>query len=626
MTKTNAPSIAARLVHGSLAAVVASAVIAFYWPVLELAQLHRADLQLRGEWADGHNLVVTGVLPGGAASRAGLHVGDVLQFSARRPTDWILAGYRPMPEGFTATVGVRRPDGSGTTVSLAPRRAAFLPTLNDRISLLAFLSGSTIFLLLGAFLVWARPGWITWSLLLAGCSAFPYVPWGAYYLAFHASDLFDVRPYVASVFVGAVVMFVPFAARFGGPPSSHRQRHLRARVIEFASLLGSWVLVAWQFRYVPFEQDLVFRGQAGVVIAGGLWLLPVLAATMILVRGYRRSDPEKRARLRWVLLGMGACLAGTFLSIAIMLLPYLAVGRASGADLTPSNWALALCAGLFFPLAIGVAVLRNRVIDVQFAVSRTVVYGIVSSLVLTFLATIHWLLGRLIEQSHLAIGLEAVAAIGLGLVLHRTTHAVNRQVDRILFREHHAAEEQLRRVIEALPYAKDERTIADALVNAPVRNLGLASAALFYRESPKRQLRRVLSAGWGENDTSVLDPDDLLIRCLQADHKPLRLVDTQLMPPIVPAASGEPVLAVPVVNQHVLIAVVLYGAHADSTLPDPDEVSLLRSLANAAAVSHQQVRIANLKQENRAQKERNDRLEATVAELRALIREQPPAQ
>jgi hypothetical protein len=75
-----------------------------------------------------------------------------------------------------------------------------------------------------------------------------------------------------------------------------------------------------------------------------------------------------------------------------------------------------------------------------------------------------------------------------------------------------------------------------------------------------------------------------------------------------------------------LIAVVLYGAHADSTLPDPDEVSLLRSLANAAAVSHQQVRIANLKRDNRAQKERNDRLEATVAELRALVREQPPAQ
>lgn len=623
MTKTDAPSIAARLVNGSLAAVVASAVLAFYWPVLELTRLHRADLQLRGQWADGHILVVTDVSPGGVASRAGLQAGDILQFSPRRPTDWILAGYRSMPEGFTAPVSVRRPDGTGTTVWMAPHRAAFLPRLSDRISLVAFLSGSTIFILLGAFLVWARPGMMTWSLLLAGCSTFPYIPWGAYYLAFHASEVFDIRPYVASMFVGAVVMFIPFAAGFQRSASSHR--NWRARVMESTGLLGAWVLVAWQFRYVPFEQDIAFRGVAGIVIAGGLWLLPVLAATFILVRGYRRSDPETRARLRWVLLGMSACLVGTFLSIAIALLPYLAVGRASGADLTPSNWALALCAGLFFPLAIGVAVLRNRVIDVQFAVSRTVVYGIVSTLVLTFLATIHWLLGRLIEQSHLAIGLEAVAAIGLGLVLHRTTHAVNRLVDRILFREHHAAEERLRRVTEALPYAKDERTIADALVNAPVSNLGLASAALFYRDSPRKPLQRVLSAGWREDDTSVLDPDDLLVRCLQAEHKPLRLDDTQLMPPMVPAASGAPVLAVPVVNQHVLIAVVLYGAHVDSTLPDPDEVSLLQMLANAAAVSHQQVRIANLKRDNRAEKERNDRLEATVAELRALVSEQAAA-
>ena len=624
MTKSSAPGLATRIVNGLLAAALASAVIALYWPVVELAQLQRADLQVRGEWLRTHELLITQVAPGGVAARAGLHAGDVLQFNAQRASDWVLAGYRSMPVGFEATVSVRRPDGTRTTVALAPQGAAYLPTPGDRVSLVAFLCGSTILLLVAAFLVWARPGTMTWSLLLASCSSFPYIPWGAYYLAFHAGGPFDIRPYVASLFVGAVVMFVPFAARFGGYASSNDGRG--RRVIELAGLLGVWYLLAWQFRYVPFEQDAAHRGVAEIVTVTGLWLLPVLLATCVLLLGYRRSDPEKRARLRWALLGMGACLAGTFLAIALVLLPYLAAGRTGGADLTPSNWALALCAGLFFPLAIGVAVMRKRVIDVQFAVSRTVVYGIVSTLVLTALAAVHWLLGRLIEQSHLAIGIEAVSAIGLGLVLHRTTHAVNRLVDRILFREHHAAEERLRRVTDALLYAQDERTIADALVNAPVRSLDLASAALFYRESPRKPLRRMLSTGWGEHDAEVLDSDGLLVRCLLAEHRPLRLEDAQLLPPTAPSGAAAPVLAVPVVNQHVLIAVVLYGAHSDSTLPDPDEVSLLRALANAAAASHQHVRIANLKRENQAQKERNDRLEVTVTELRELLRERGPVQ
>jgi Tfp pilus assembly protein PilN len=47
----------------------------------------------------------------------------------------------------------------------------------------------------------------------------------------------------------------------------------------------------------------------------------------------------------------------------------------------------------------------------------------------------------------------------------------------------------------------------------------------------------------------------------------------------------------------VLTAVVLYGAHVNATLPDPDEVTLLEALAKAAATSHQQVRIAMLQRE-----------------------------
>jgi hypothetical protein len=322
------------------------------------------------------------------------------------------------------------------------------------------------------------------------------------------------------------------------------------------------------------------------------------------------------------------------LGIVLIVPAQWAPGWRSGNPLTPTLWLFGLPQGVLLPLTIGFAVLRQRVVDVQFAISRTVVYGIVSTIVLVFLVVLHWLLGRVLEHSGLAFGIEGLAAIGLGLVLHRASHATNQLVDRVLFRKHHQAEERLRRVTAALPFANDELAIAEALVTEPVRNLNLASAALFYRQSPEGPLNRVLAQGWSESHTPSLEADSLLVRYLQVEHAPLKLDDSQLLPAGVPEGAAHPVLAIPIVNQHVLAAVVLYGAHVNHTLLDPDEIELLHALAKAAATSHQQVRIAMLTREkeaaereaellareNAVEKERNRQLEASSAELRELVR------
>ncbi len=109
------------------------------------------------------------------------------------------------------------------------------------------------------------------------------------------------------------------------------------------------------------------------------------------------------------------------------------------------------------------------------------------------------------------------------------------------------------------------------------------------------------------------------MRYLQADHGPLKLDDPHLLPARVPEGAALPVLAIPVVNQHVLTAVMMFGSHTNSTLPDPDEVELLHALAKAAAASHQHVRVATLTRETEAQQRRIDQLEASAAELRALV-------
>jgi len=312
------------------------------------------------------------------------------------------------------------------------------------------------------------------------------------------------------------------------------------------------------------------------------------------------------------MLGMSVTFACVLIALVFLLSPFVLANPLSGSGATRAHWVMALAQSMVVPY--WYAILRKRVVDVQFALSRTVVFGVVSTIALVFIAVVHWVLGHLIEHSGLATGLEGLAAIGLGLVLHRASYSINLLVDRLLFRDHHQAEERLRRVTAALPYATEERTIADALVIEPVRNLHLASAALFYRESSDAPLQRIRSHGWSDGHVSSLDADNMLVRYLQAEHAPINLDDRQFLPANIPEGAAMPVLAIPVVNQHVLNAIAIYGSHESHTLIDPDEVELLSVLAKAAATAHQQVRIAALTR-------RNHELEASTAELRTLVRE-----
>lgn len=603
------PGTLVRLVNALVALTIASLAFATYWPMMKLVDLHRADLGIRGEWIGGHAKRITRLKPGGVADRAGLRVGDVLEFDPGQDDDWVLAGYRNVPPGFAARLPVQRASGSRVLVMLEPERVAFLPGLNDVMATMAQLTSASVVILLGVGLIWARPGLMTWSLFLGYFSAFPYYPWTAYLLAFESGRTLQFWSLTAGLFVSSVIAILPFALCF--PRDCIRSWSVGRQAVVIVPCTAAVVVVGLHLRVVPFERDLTSFGAGHIALVLLAFVPVLLLAVLLLLRTHRAADGQTRARLRWVLLGMVAAMTGIVLAIVLGLVPYLVAGAVSGAALTAPGWGIVLCAGILFPIALGVAVLRERVVDIQFAVSRTLVYGAVTSLVLVVLAAVHWLLGKLIEQTHLAIWIEGVVAVSLGLVLHRATRAIIRLVDRLLFRRRHAAEAHLRRVEAALPFATRGHSIGEALVTEPARELDLASAAVFYREGDTGPLQRTLSQGWTDEHATRLDADCLLVRSLQATHAPLRIDGHDLLPPDTPQGAGLPVLAVPLASQKALRAVMLYGAHRNSTLPDPDEVLLLHELAMAAEASYQQVRIQALSRELEQQAARIAILEAS---------------
>jgi len=605
-----------RALNGSIALALLALLVVIYLPTLKAVDVHRADLGFRGEWTEGHANRITGVTPGGAAERAGLRPGDILEFDPKQDDDWVLAGYRQMPEGFRGSLTVRHADGTRTVVGLEPDRVELLPTFNDRAAWMTRLLSAVLLSSLAVFLVWARPGLMTWSLMLWFFAGWPARFLADISFALEAKSRPEVLAYLLPVTWSLAPLVVPFAATFP------RGVWVGRAWWKGATAVALWL--AWLFylcstlSFVPFERDWLPRGPT--IVWGAVSVLLYAVGIAMLVRNYRRSDQATQARLKWAILGMSTALA-LYSVYVVQVAAFFSAERAlSFSEFTPAQWLFAFTSLLVWPASFGYALLRERVVDIQFAISRTVVYGIVTTLVLVFIAVLHWLFGRMIEHSGLAFGLEGLAAVGLGLVLHRASHGINVTVDRVLFRKHHAAEERLRQVTAALPYASTERSIAEALVNEPARNLKLASAALFYRDSPEGPLRRVRSEGWSDSHASSLDPESFLVRYVQAEHTAVRLDDEQQwLPPGVPEGSARPMLAVPMVSQHALSAVVLYGSHVNGTLPDPDEVELLAALARAAATSHQQVRIATLTREKEAAEHQAETERARNAQLEASL-------
>ena len=611
MSNATLPRLYVRVVNALCAVALCALVLGSYLPMVRVLDLSRADLGLQSEWIGDYSKRVTGVAAGGPADRAGLRAGDVIQFDPNRDADWVLAGYRDMPDGFSSTLPVRHGDGSKSVVALVPESVAYLPTLNDRLALVARLSSLVVMMLVAVVMVWARPGLMTWSLLIGSLSGFPARVFADFYLGFEARPGSNLMYFLPPLTMAMVPAFLPFALSF--PRNSAVGWHWWQRAAGPVIALVWIAFVMAKLHMRAFEGPVYERAPYLVWVIGSA--LALFASIAALARTYRRSDGQARARLKWALLGLSVALANFIVFMTVLSFSFVTGETANGSQLTPGNWVFAVTSGILFPLSFGYAVLRERVVDVQFAVSRTLVYGTVTTVALVFLTAVHWLLGRAIEHSGLAIGLEGIAAVGLGLVLHRASHHVNVLVDRVLFRKHHQAEERLRRVTTALPFATDERSIAESLVTEPTRNLDLASAALFYRTSTDASFSRVLAHGWSDDNVASLDANGLLVRYLQTAHEPLRLDDPHLVPGGVPEGAAMPVLAIPVVNQHLLTAVVLYGAHTNSTLPDPDEVEILHALAKAAATAHQQVRIATLAQQNESKRTRIIELEAS---LRAL--------
>ncbi|MGI8954655.1 MAG: hypothetical protein ACR2FL_08810, partial [Nocardioidaceae bacterium] len=234
------------------------------------------------------------------------------------------------------------------------------------------LQNAVAFAVLGALIVWRRPGHaIGWLLVfVGGLDLLTHV--GDEYALFELSELSGFPPVVD---VEAVIgwLWVPTVAGIGialpqlfpdGRLVSRRWRPLAWFGVAATALLSVLFIID------PDGLDAAFG------LAFPLFGLAMLASLVPLVVRFRRSRGAERQQFKWVFFGLAVSV------------PLLVLGTA-GAFAWGASAAWSLPALVILPAVIAIAVVRYRLYDVDVVISRTLlVAGLVGFITVAYVAIV----------------------------------------------------------------------------------------------------------------------------------------------------------------------------------------------------------------------------------------------
>jgi MFS family permease len=218
-------------------------------------------------------------------------------------------------------------------------------------------------------------------------------------------------------------------------------------------------------------------GVVFTVMAGGggaLIVVTGLAAIVSLAFRYRRARPAERAQLKWLVYAGGVIVAA--------LIAFALVAKIMGPGSSTNNFQNALISGSIglVAVAIGIAVLRYRLYDIDRVISRTVAYAIVTGLLVGVYAGVVLLTTQVFRgHTPVAVAASTLAAAALFSPLRRQ---VQKAVDRRFNRARYDADQTVAAFATRLKDATDLDSVRDDLLGVVTRVLEPAHVSVWISQ------------------------------------------------------------------------------------------------------------------------------------------------
>jgi hypothetical protein len=457
----------------------------------------------------------------------------------------------------------------GHEVVVPLRRVSRPWTPHSFVTVIASQFVALLSLILAAIVLWRRPEPLAIAFGAYALGTLYALP-TAQLFGFLPDPLFSVVAVVVVVLVATIpqLAIVDFALRFPTPLHGRSGRQTMIAIEAVLVALAIFGTVRWIV--VPTIGD-----ASDPLLDTAPALLTAVALVAIVLVRYARARGDDRRRLSWVAVGSIASAIGIVVTNSY-------IERVI--DLPLWAFATSIVVQAALPIAFAYAILRHRVLDLGFAINRTVVYAFITATLVVCVSAVDWISGKLLSGTHLSAIVEAVATISFGVALSWFHSRVERIVDRVLFRRRYVALKRIEGRIAALGFATTTESVDEALVSEVVGVLHLESAAIF-RKSSDATLVRTADHGW-HAATRDLSIDHLLVRRLQAQEHTIELKDEGIADAAFPHGSASPIVAIPIVVRHDFLGFAIYGHPKDDTRLEPETVEQLERLVRAAAMAY----------------------------------------
>ena len=359
---------------------------------------------------------------------------------------------------------------------------------------LAAVSGTTV----GAVLASRRPRHpVGWLLLVLGLSlalggvAPAYAAYGllarpgALPAAHAVARYWPITVVTAQTALSFVLLLTPT----GSLPSPRWRWWARVTAAAAAILLVALAVARgpldpqYQLLGGPFD----LRGQGGLLLvvnqlALAFTTLAVVVGAASLVVRFRRAGGVERQQLRWVAWAAALAVLG-----AVVALGGVAVGATAVV-----TWTISACFAVL-PVAIGAAILRYRLYDLDRIISRTLAYGLLTVLLGLGYAVVVLGLGQLLgRDSSLVV---AAATLAVAAAFQPARRRVQAAVDRRFNRRRHDAA----LVIEGFAVRLRDQVDLDALHTELLavvdQTMQPTQASLWLRQGPSNGLAAAVGPG-----------------------------------------------------------------------------------------------------------------------------------
>ncbi|MEO9170447.1 MAG: GAF domain-containing protein, partial [Candidatus Baltobacteraceae bacterium] len=225
------------------------------------------------------------------------------------------------------------------------------------------------------------------------------------------------------------------------------------------------------------------------------------------------------------------------------------------------------------PLALTYAAVNGRLIDNGFVLNRTVVFAIVSAIVIGGFVIAEWATSEwFVSASHTgSVFVGMIVALALGISMRYIHKYVDRFVDTFFFRKRHSDEAALRNFAHEAAYVTDWSVLLERAADTVRRHTDTDGVTILLRSDSGTYTEYSDGlAAVSENDASIV--------ALRAWGKPLHLHD-------VANSQLAGAVAFPMTARGVLVGVLMCGPKTSGESFAPDDVDALMALARGVAIT-----------------------------------------